>query len=328
MKLNEIIGSYIFTVIKGDLQKEIEHIAYNSKKVGNNSLFVCIKGFKVDGHDFIDQAISNGANSLLVECDIESIPKNIPESITVIKVSDARNALAYVAANFYDHCYKNFNLIGVTGTKGKSSVAYLIKQILDYTGVNTGIIGTGGAVINKKILDSESAAKTTPESLELHQIFYEMNKAGAKCVVMEVSSHALDLCRIDYCQFDTGIFTNLSSEHLDFHGTMELYEKAKLKLFKRCNTSIINKDDLLSQRIISENNNIITYSAKQYADIYASNITQDDNKISFRINYDKNCITPDIVLPERIHIYNVLAAFAVCHKMKVDVKSIIGGLGI
>jgi len=310
--------------LQGTLDKHIETIAYDSRKVKKNSLFVCIKGFESDGHDFIDQAVAQGASALLVERSTE----NIPENVTVIQVANTRNALAYVAANFYGHADENFCLIGITGTKGKTSVADLINKVLVGAGIRTGLIGSNGAAIDGQVHDFTSTTKTTPESLELHKLFYEMSNAGVECVVLEVSSHALELCRVDYCAFDKGVFTNISPDHLDFHGAMERYEYAKRKLFLKCKTSIINRDDALSQKIISENKNIVTYSAQRPADIYASNIVRNENLCSFTVHYDDACAALDVALPGRTHVHNVLAAFASCYHMNIAAEKIIGGLEI
>ena len=196
-KLRELMGSYASVVLQGNLDTEIGHIAYDSRKAQSGSLFVCIKGFHCDGHDFIHQALATGSSALLVEREVSGIPPQV----TVVRVSDARSALAHVAARFYGHSEKSFILIGITGTKGKTSVAGLIWQVLDHAGVKAGMIGSNGAILGGKALPLASTTKTTPESPENHQTFHEMRKAGAECVIMEVSSHALELCRVEHCHF-------------------------------------------------------------------------------------------------------------------------------
>ena len=199
-------------------------IAYDSRKVKPGDLFVAIPGFKVDGTKFIPQAIKNGAKIIVSEKDVQ-----VPEGVSLQKAPCARSALAHLAAKFYDHPSQKVKLIAITGTNGKTTTAYIIESILRTAGFKTGLIGTVGAKINGKEIES---TLTTPESLELQEMLAKMVEQGVTHVVMEVSSHALALDRVAGCDFDIAIFTNLTHDHLDFHKTREEYLTCKKKLFE------------------------------------------------------------------------------------------------
>ena len=208
---------------------DITNICYDSRKVNKNSIFVCINGNKVNGHDFINEAIKNGAVAIVVEEEL-----NIKrEDITLIKVKNTKIALASISNLFYKEPSKEINLVGVTGTNGKTTVIHYIKDVLEAYGKSTGIIGTLGYELKDKEISVEKINPTTPESLELQDIFREFINKGAKNVVMEVTSSALSKHRVDYCNFNVGVFTNLSQDHLEEHGTMENYKNEKIKLFHK-----------------------------------------------------------------------------------------------
>ena len=192
---------------------EITGIAYDSRKVAPGNVFVCIKGFETDGHQYVASALKNGASVIVAE---DSVEADVP----VWYVDDSRKTIAELACRFYNYPSSKFKLIGVTGTNGKTTITYLLKSILDEAGKCVGIIGTNQNIIGDKVLITQSNTPTTPNSLELQQLFAEMLSSAAEYVVMEVSSHALDLDRVYGCHFDVGIFSNLTQDHLDFHKTM------------------------------------------------------------------------------------------------------------
>ncbi|MFH1562401.1 MAG: UDP-N-acetylmuramyl-tripeptide synthetase [Nitrospirota bacterium] len=268
MNLQRLVHNLKQRHIIGSLDLEITNIATHSKKVNAGSLFICIEGFKVDGHNYIDEAIQRGAKAVLVSRDVTFSP-----SVTYIKVPDTRQAIPIIADIFYDHPSSKLKLIGITGTNGKTTTAYLIESILN----TAGYIPTRISTITTKIGNTETLSdQTTPEALELQGILAQAVKAGSTHVVMEVSSHALALHRTSGCKFDTAIFTNITPEHLDFHLTQDDYLAAKLKLFKTLSsfgTAIINIDDAHSPEVIANTEaKTITYGLSDKAQYYADNI--------------------------------------------------------
>ena len=232
MELKKILAGLEGLKLKGDLSLDISGIAKNSNEVKQGNLFIAIKGFEFDGHEFIENAIENGATAVMIEegCDLKNL--KIPANVTVVMAKDTREALAIASSNFYGNPSRKFKLIGVTGTKGKTTTTYMIKEILERAGKKVGLIGTIATYINgKKIQDSD---RTTPESLELQQMFSQMADAGVEVAVMEVSSQSLKLHRVDGCEFDIVVFTNFSEDHIskNEHSNMHDYLQSKLKLFE------------------------------------------------------------------------------------------------
>ena len=218
MKLLQLLDGVNYKVVKGNLDKEITNIQYDSRKVSNNDIFICLSGFEVDGHNFANKAIENGATVIICEKDIDLL--NDSEDVTIIKVEEGRKTLATMAANYYDHPTRKLKLIGVTGTNGKTTSVYILKSILEKSREKVGLIGTIANYIGDEKIES---THTTPESLELQKLFKNMVDKGCKYCVMEVSSHSLALDRVYGCHFDIGIFTNITRDHLDFHKTFENY---------------------------------------------------------------------------------------------------------
>ena len=244
MKLSKLINKENILDIKGSLDIEIDNVAYDSRHIDGNSVFVAIKGFKVDGHDFLEQAIKKGAKVIVVEEDVDF------DDVVIIKVENARYALAEISANFYDNPSSKFDLIGITGTNAKTTTTYLVQSIFETVKRRTGIVGTIGNIIDGKLFKTEN---TTPQSLELQETFDKMVKAEVDSCIMEVSSHALDLDRVSFSDFQVGLYTNLSVEHLDFHKNLENYFEAKLKLFYMTTKyNVINIDDEYGKKIIEK----------------------------------------------------------------------------
>jgi len=235
MLLSEILKDIDCTTLGDDI--EISSIEYDSRKVTKGALFVAIKGFGTDGHLYIEKAIENGASAILAEENDKKV------KVPIIKTLDTRKGLAIASANFYGNSAKRLKTIGVTGTNGKTTTTYLIKQVFDLLGIKSGLIGTNQNIIGDEILKAE---RTTPESAQLHEIFKEMEDKGVTHVIMEVSSHSLELHRTYGIEFEVGVFTNLTQDHLDFHKDMDSYMKAKALLFKSSKKAVINKDDKYS----------------------------------------------------------------------------------
>lgn len=322
MKLSELIDEESILESTGDLNLDIEKIAYDSRKVKKNSLFVAIRGFKVDGHKFLEKAVENGAVALLVEERIEI------KGVTVIVVKDTRHALAEVSSNFYCNPSKRLHLIGITGTNAKTTTTYLVQSILDNLGQKTGIVGTIGNIIDGVLYPTEN---TTPQSLELQETFKKMVDKGVDTCIMEVSSHALDLDRVTYSEFEVGVFTNLSVEHLDFHKDLESYFKAKLKLFymtKKYN--IVNVDDKYGRKIIESVRDIdtkmLTFGIENKADIYATDMVYHLDGVEFKLNTPKGTIDIEMNIPGEFSIYNALGAASTAYVYDISLEDIKKGL--
>ena len=320
MKLKEMLVGLEGLRAKGNLEIEIKGLESNSKNIKEGYLFVAIKGFSVDGHKYIESAIANGATAVMVQedCDLKAI--KIPEDVTIVMAKDTREALAITANNFYDEPSKKFKLIGVTGTKGKTTTTYMIKEILEKAGKNVGLIGTIATYINgKKLKDSD---RTTPESLELQQLFSKMVEEKVEVVVMEVSSQSLKLHRVDGCDFDIVLFTNFSEDHISAneHPDMEDYFQSKLKLFKMCKTGIVNTDDLHGAKIpnMFKENDITTYGIDNFANVTAKDITVTNLYVDFKVKITDRNERIKVGIPGRFSVYNSLAAICVAKKLGIS----------
>ena len=320
MKLKEILLGLEGLKAKGTLDLEIKGIENNSKDVKEGYLFIAIKGFSTDGHQYVEKAIENGATAVMIEegCDIKKM--KIPENITIILSQNTREALAITANNFYGKPSKKFKLIGVTGTKGKTTTTFMIKEILEKAGKKVGLIGTIATYINgKKIKDSD---RTTPESLELQRIFAQMVDEGVEAVVMEVSSQSLKLHRVDGCEFDIVLFTNFSEDHIskNEHPDMEDYFQSKLKLFKMCKVGIVNTDDLHGAKIpgMFPDSDITTYGIDNYAKLLAKDITITNSYVDFKVKITDKNERVKTGIPGRFSVYNSLAAICVAQKFGIS----------
>lgn len=320
MKLKQMLVGLEGLKVKGDLDIDIKGIEKNSKEVKKGYLFIAIKGFSVDGHSYIEDAIKAGAVAVMIQegCDLKSF--KVPVGVTVIMAKDTREALAIASSNFYGNPSSKFKLIGVTGTKGKTTTTFMIKEILEKAGKKVGLIGTIATYMNgKKIKDSD---RTTPESLELQQMFSEMAEAGVEVVVMEVSSQSLKLHRVTGCEFDMVLFTNFSEDHIspNEHPDMEDYFNSKLKLFEMCKTGIVNTDDLYGAKVVRlfPDNNITTYGIDNYANVLAKDITITNSYVDFRVKITDRNERVKTCIPGRFSVYNSLAAICVAQKYGIS----------
>ena len=319
MELKRILVGLENLKVKGNLDTEIKGIAKSSNEVKEGYLFVAIKGFNVDGHSFIEDAIKNGATAVMVEegCDLKSI--KFKEDTIIIMAKSTREGLAIASSNFYNNPSTKFKLIGVTGTKGKTTTTYMIKEILEKAGQKVGLIGTVATYINgRKLKDSE---RTTPESLELQQLFAQMVEEGVETVVMEVSSQSLKLNRVAGCNFDIVIFTNFSEDHISpkEHPNMEDYFNSKLKLFEMCKTGIANADDLHGAKIprLFPESNITTYGIDNFANVLAKDITITNSYVDFKVKIKDRNERVKTGIPGRFSVYNSLAAICVAQKFGI-----------
>ena len=341
MNLKTLIKDMEINEITGSADVEVAGIAYDSRKVKPGDVFVAAKGEKCDGHDFISDAVKKGAVAVVHE---EHENKLLADSyqLTAIKVSDSREALAYLSNNFYEKPSDKLTVIGVTGTNGKTTATYLIKSILEAWGKDAGLIGTINYLVKDRHYD---APHTTPEALEFQSVLNEMVSAGCTHVVTEVSSHALAQKRVDYTGFSVAVFTNLTRDHLDFHITMEDYFRAKERLFKELllkdGTSVINFDDPYGRRLISElktsqqgaanirdskTGNVITYGIETGADIVAVNIKNSFDGLMFDINFNGRTYNVQSPLIGIYNVYNILSAVGAAVSLNVPWDMIISGI--
>lgn len=313
MKLEKVIEGLDVISIKGDINLDIANIEYNSRKVIEGTLFVCVKGFTVDGHKFIDSAIEKGAKAFLVEEDIDI------QGYTFIRVENTRKSMAKVADNFCNHPSEKLGVIGVTGTNGKTSITTFLSEILKLNSNKVGLIGT------IKIFDGEkevSSNSTTPESVDLQKTFNNMLDNGCDYCAMEVSSHSLALNRVDETKFKLGLFTNLTPDHLDFHRDLDDYRDAKEKLFyKTTLANIINIDDEGGKKIYENIKNLdtpcYTYGIDTKSDFMAKDIKIDAAGVSYRLitpTYEEVIFVP---VPGRFTVYNTLAVIAACYMLDI-----------
>ena len=329
MKLKEILVGLDKIRAKGELDVEVSNISSNSKEVKKGDMFVVINGFESNGAEYIEEAIQNGAEVIMAQNDIDkdAILK-IPDGITIVLVENVRHALAISACNFYKNPSRKFKLIGVTGTKGKTTTTYMIKEILEKAGHKVGLIGTIATYINGKMI-SESA-RTTPESIELQKTFAQMVEAGVEYVVMEVSSQSLKLHRVDGCNFDIVVFTNFSEDHISEkeHPDMKDYFESKLKLFKMCDNGIINVDDLQVSKIprLLPENKIMTYGIDNYCEVLAKDITITNSYVDFRVKVSDRNERVKVDIPGRFSVYNALAAICVAKKLGIASDKVIEAL--
>ncbi len=320
--LKELLAEVAFECVCGNLDKEVTDIIYDSRKVVPGSMFVCIPGAVVDGHKFAGAAVEAGADVLLVEREVE-----LPEGtdVTVIKVADTHYAMAFVSAAFFDHPAKEMKIIGVTGTKGKTTTTYLVKSILEQAGRRTGLIGTIEIVIGEKHIPADH---TTPESYLIQKYFRQMADAGCDTVVMEVSSQGLMLHRTQGFVFDFGIFTNLEPDHIGKgeHKDFEDYLRCKALLFKQCRIGIVNQDDEYWEAVTRGHTCALeTYGIDTAADLRARNITflreSGNLGMGFEVEGLIN-LSVQIATPGRFSVYNALTAIAICRHFGVQEEDI------
>lgn len=306
MLLAELVRGLNITNDEGYGDIEIKGVAYDSRKVGKGYVFVCIDGMTTDGHDYACEALEKGAAALIVQKDI-----GITGKTTVLRTDDTRKALAHVSDRFYGHPSGRFRLIGITGTKGKTTTTFMIKAILEAAGRKVGLIGTLGTRIGERELHSEH---TTPESLELQMLFSEMAEEGVDEVVMEVSSQGLALQRVGACEFDTAVFTNLSRDHIGEkeHASMEDYLLAKCKLFKMSRRGLVNLDSVFASKVLEEAEcATLTFGMDERADIRASAIVKMPQKVEFKIDSPWYGGKFSVNIPGRFSVYNALASAGV-----------------
>ncbi|HEX9025965.1 MAG TPA: UDP-N-acetylmuramoyl-L-alanyl-D-glutamate--2,6-diaminopimelate ligase [Clostridium sp.] len=323
MNLVDILKGIDYEIIQGKTDIEINKINYDSRKIKDFDIFVCIKGYATDGHNYINKAIENGSKVVVIQDNIEIEDKKI----TIIKCVDTRKVLALMASNYYENPSSKMKIIGITGTNGKTTTAFMIKDVLEANNKKVGLIGTIANYIGSEKIHTE---RTTPESLELQELFFEMVSKGVEYCVMEVSSHSLELDRVYGVKFEIGIFTNLTRDHLDFHKTFENYYKAKFKLFERSGIKVINIDDDYGKQVSNDlidlkANDVYSFSVKEHSNFKAFDEEMGSRGIKFKLNLE---INEQFILniPGEYNIYNALGAIIACFKLGIPVEAIKNGM--
>ena len=318
MLLQYLIENLTDKVITGDTNIDINKIEYNSQKIEQNDIFVAIKGYKEDGNDYIKEAVEKGAVCIVTEDNLDA--SKLP-NITIVRVQNSRIALSLIASKYYDFPARKLKLIGITGTKGKTTTAYMIRDILNASGKKTGMIGTIYNTYGNVCIE---ASRTSPESLDLQKLLKDMVDAQMEYVVMEVSSHSLVLDRVYGLHFAIGIFTNLSQEHLDFHGTMDNYLLAKSKLFEICDFALVNGDDIHTPRLKKMIKcKTATFGLDNAVNITASDVRINNNNVEFKMYVNKMLETIVINIPGRFTVYNALAAIGTCSLLGAQMDAIL-----
>ena len=324
MELRKILLGLEELRVKGNLELEINNITSDSREVKPGDMFIAIKGFETDGHSYITSAIEKGACVIVVEEGFDFKTVKFPENITIIMAPNTRKVLAITACNFYGNPSRKFKLIGVTGTKGKTTTTFMIKKILEKAGKKVGLVGTIATYIgDKKLEDSD---RTTPESDKLQKIFAKMVEESVEIVVMEVSSQSLKLNRVDGCNFDTVLFTNFSEDHISpkEHLDMNDYFESKLKLFEMCKNGITNADDLYVAKVPKrfKDSNIETYGIDNSCNLLAKDIIITNSYVDFRVKITDKNERVRTSIPGRFSVYNSLAAISVSRKYGANVEQI------
>ena len=313
MKLFKLIKKYRCRVV-GNLNIEISGLYHRDTEVKNGGLFFCLRGTKVDGADYLNSAIRNGAVAIVTEQEIPNLYK-----VTQIIVKSAREAMSNLSAEFFGNPASKLKIIGVTGTNGKTTITTMIAKALEYMGKKVALVGTNGVYICGEKYNSEM---TTPDPIELHNFFVKMTKAKCEYVCMEVSAHALDLLKLEGFKFEVSVFTNLTEDHLDYFKTMEKYYEAKEKLFLKRHTkfAILNADDDYA-KVLAERINIPfkTYSINDKASYFATKIKREESKQKFYFNNEYEI---KINMAGRFNVSNALAAIAVLKHFEIDILDI------
>jgi UDP-N-acetylmuramoyl-L-alanyl-D-glutamate--2,6-diaminopimelate ligase len=329
MQLKTLLAAIPVRQIIGTLDRPVESIAYDSRRVQKNGLFVAIRGEKVDGHDFMGQAVEKGASVILAEREEKHL------RATCVVVENTRTALADLSAIFYGRPAQRLKLAAVTGTNGKTTTSFLIKHICEKAGLRCGLIGTVRYEIGERILP---AIRTTPESLDLQELLAQIVNAGCRAAAMEVSSHALAQDRTRGLEWNVAVFTNLTQDHLDFHGTMESYFESKAKLFaqlgqqgdKKKPVAVVNIDDRYGQQLLEKIDKsvaIVTNGMGARADFRASNYRVEFSGTSYQLDARGKSYLVRVPLISRFNVANSVAALAAANGLGVDLRAAILSLG-
>ena len=321
MKLNELLKDTTYKVLQGNEEINVTDIVQDSRKAIPGVVFVCIKGSNFDGHDMIEDVLNAGVTVLVVERKVE-----VPPDITVILVENSRKALAHMACAYFGYPARQLKTIGITGTKGKTTTSYMVKYILEHSGIKTGLIGTIEVLVGEEKIDSKN---TTPEAYTLQKYLRKMVDAGCEAVVMEVSSQGLMLDRVTGIEYDYGVFTNISPDHIgpNEHSSFEDYIHCKSLLFRQCKTGIINIDDDNYERIMKDHTcKIETFGLSGKADLRATELSlyRKDSALGIRFHVEGAMnFEVKLNMPGVFNVHNALCAIGICRHFDIQIKDII-----
>jgi len=329
MQLKTLVAAISPRQVIGPLDRVVESIAYDSRRVQRNGVFVALRGEKSDGHQFIEQAVEKGATVIVTEHEVQS-----PRATCVV-VENTRSALADLAVTFYERPARRLKLAAVTGTNGKTTTTFLLKHICERAGLRCGLLGTVRYEIGDRVLP---AVRTTPESLDVQELLSQMVNAGCKAAAMEVSSHAIAQERVRGIEWDVAVFTNLTQDHLDFHGTMENYFEAKAALFtgladqksKTNATAVINLDDRYGAQLVDRLGGkipVVTYGVGARSDFRASNYHAEFAGTSYQLDARGKSYLVRVPLIGRFNVANSMAALAAASSMGISVREAVLSLG-
>jgi UDP-N-acetylmuramoyl-L-alanyl-D-glutamate--2,6-diaminopimelate ligase len=324
MKLEHLLERLEYKCIQGDVHISVTDLVYDSRKATKDCVFVCITGAVSDGHDYIEEVAAKGAAAIITEKEVIH-----PDHVTVVRVPDTRIALANMSAAYFGYPAEKLTTIGITGTKGKTTTTYMIRSILEHTGIKTGLIGTIETIIGEEVIPANN---TTPESYIIQQTFAKMVEAGCSCVVMEASSQGLMLHRMAGFTFDYGIFTNIEPDHIggNEHKDFEDYLSCKSKLFRQCKTGLINIDDSHADEIMKGHTcKIETFGFSEKADIRATRVELKQKAGALGVAYRvEGLISMDVEIdiPGKFSVYNSLCAIALCRHFHVAPERILEAL--
>lgn len=324
MKLKDLLEKLEYSCLQNGQDnaqnEEITGLVYDSRKVTEGSVFVCISGAVRDGHDFAEEVAKKQAAAIIIEKDIP-----LPENITVIRVADTRLALACMSAAYFGYPAEKLKTIGITGTKGKTTTTYMVRSILEGAGIKTGLVGTIEAIIGDEVIPADN---TTPESYVLQEYFAKMVEVGCECVIMEVSSQGLMLNRVGGFIFDYGIFTNIEPDHIgpNEHKDFEDYMACKGLMFKHCKVGIANIDDDHTEKVLEGHTcKLETFGLSESADLRAVNVDLHSSKGKLGVKYKvEGLMNFDVVvnMPGKFSVYNSLTAIAICSHFDIPVEVI------
>lgn len=323
-QIKELIQSLDYELLQGSLEGEISELVYDTRKVSKDAMFVCIVGTAFDSHEKAAEVAAAGAKVLIVSKEVE-----VPEEVTVVKVADTRYALSLISAAYFDYPANTLKVIGITGTKGKTTTTFMIKSILENAGYKVGLIGTIETIIGEKHIPANN---TTPESYIVQEYFAEMLKAGCEVCVMEVSSQGLMMHRTAGIPFELGIFTNLAPDHIgpNEHASFEEYAQCKGMLFKQCKVGIANVDDENFEMVMKGHTcKMETIGFSEKADLKASNVNLVGRPGYLGVTYDLTGLLNfpvEIDIPGKFSVYNSLVAIAVCRHFDIAKENILEAL--
>lgn len=324
MKLENLLKKISYECVSGSLDKEVTAVVYDSRKVTENCVFICIEGANFDGHEFAAEVVKKGASVLVVQKDVEDAVKHNPD-VTILKVENTRYAMAFISAAYFGNPAEKMKIIGITGTKGKTTTTYMVKSILENAGFKVGLIGTIEVIIGDTHIPAHN---TTPESYLLQEYFARMAEEGCDFVVMEVSSQALMLHRTQGFVFDFGIFTNLEPDHIgeNEHASFEDYMACKGLLFKQCKIGIVNSDDVHCSQVVEGHTcKLETYGLNPGADLLAWDMQLLKEEGSLGVNFKVSGLDEMevyVASPGRFSVYNALTAIAICRHFGVPKEAV------